>query len=375
MAKYLIIICIIILLILFMLPSWREYPKQLYIRTREYLGFHKIETFLDTEDEYSQNALDRMAEDLAKKINTGEASKKNIKELGNYYERYKIKKDDFIDNPIIKDNVLEVYKQIDNFERALVNFTPTHNPQQLLITEEFHAKIVPKKNNLDLENPVEKFVVDSQNAHNSSLTLTFQDKINSLIATDKRGKIKKEDIKNMTSDIIEQSTLSEQKKKNAKLTMNKMISDNAKMSGKFLNYDELRETDVLSLIINRINDPNNKKNKEGLINAFSEQLSDSTINGSTTCSVGRTRRVLSSLSFLDYDQTHNMVSSQEINEMIGNRFNFEINRLEKIKGEKEREIKKNKIRNKIYKEFEAFMNIVDIKEYFDDSINYLNDYY
>lgn len=139
------------------------------------------------------------------------------------------------------------------------------------------------------------FIIDNQNVHDSGISHTIKNSIENL-RNNTDIQHSQHNIVVRVRNYIDNSNLNIVKKQNAHKTLDKILTDNAKISNANMN-----EIEGLQLIVNRIDHLSKSQNfkKDDLVENLIDSLSDAVEHGNVVCSVGRFNRVINSLNQID----------------------------------------------------------------------------
>jgi hypothetical protein len=138
---------------------------------------------------------------------------------------------------------------------------------------------------------------DPQNTHNSQVLSTIRHSLDLIRNSTNITKSPETSIKE-TRDFIN-SLPDSDKKKDALASLDYMVSKNEVMT----NVDNITESDALSLVWNRINEPNrfDSEISKNLKETMTEELASMQEYGTTVCATGRLTRIVDTLNGVDED--------------------------------------------------------------------------
>lgn len=150
--------------------------------------------------------------------------------------------------------------------------------------------------------------LDTQNVHDSAVNSNLRDTYD-IILGDVNNILKFESTEFIHDYIDDMKDFDATKKKNAKKTLDRMMSSNSKISA--ANNDT--ENTVLYNVWNRANHSENIKNgnSTNIKNAIVEALADCVEDDNVVCSGGRSARIIASLATIDIDQTMGKVVTKQ----------------------------------------------------------------
>lgn len=340
---------ILLIIILIIIIAFFYTPINLWILRKNY------EKIKDNDDIETNEQFKNVGKKYARHFNGRQTEVNEM--IENFYERYNINLKKYVPKKHVTE-LDNIYRQID-----LINVMPDRfiDPQ-ILLTPVKSTKINNKQKKL-VEQEQRRNLMDVQNVHDTGISKSFEANVDIL-----KSKINLNYLKNpiRRKKMFEEIENLIKNNENAMVTYNKIKHENKKLIGV-----ELTETDLLQLVYERINAPENIENRKNLKEKLVNALADSTENNYTVCAVGRSRNLLTTFAFSDSDdKLGKMISTTDIIELMGNKIMSEGDKLvEDPDGTK----KINDLNLQISKEYKDYLTIPKVKRYKEDAFKMLEE--